>query len=107
MRIFRLYQFSDGHVSVITRGLTEAQAMSYAAQSPSFKRGATIFPVNHCSINAAKLYSQNHNEGWLYRAPLWLFKQEAKLAVEMGVEKILSGLCLTTDEEVLLFNGVR
>lgn len=50
MRVFRLYQFSDGLTNVITRGLTVEQAMSYAVKSPAFKRGSTIFPINFAQL---------------------------------------------------------
>lgn len=107
MRVFRLYQFSDGLTNVITRGLTVEQAMSYAVKSPAFKRGSTIFPINFCPINAKALYSANHSDGWLYRAPVWLRKQEHKQASEMGFKKVMENLFCITEPEVLLFEGSR
>ena len=83
MRKFRLYGFSDGKITVITRGENEDQAMRYATRDNGrFPRGVTVFPLSHLPINANKLYDANHDSGWLYRAPEWLQKEEREKAVE-------------------------
>ena len=94
MRYYRLFAFTDGRIVVITRGINEDQAMSYAACSDgAFPRGVTIYPTI-CPINSAELYSKNHADGWLYRAPVWVQKQERDEAVKMGVEELLQQIRL-------------
>ena len=91
MRIFRLFGFSDGKITVITRGVTEAQALEYATRPDgAFRRGVTVFPLNHLPINASRLYDINHEPGWLYRAPLWLRKKEQQEAIAKGSQTILN-----------------
>jgi hypothetical protein len=93
MRKFYLFAFSDGVTTVITRGENQEQAMSYACRNNgAFKKGVTVFPVDHLPLNAAKLYSCNHAVGWLNRAPIWLQKLEREQAVSMGSENIIKNL---------------
>lgn len=106
MRTFGLWHFSDGQISIITRGISEEQAMSYAAESPAFKRGVTIFPVNYLPIEAAELYNKNHAAGWLHRAPEWLQRQERTRAIEQGFQTVLENL-FDNVNEILMFNGTR
>lgn len=104
MRTFPLFAFSDGNITIITRGENESQAMSYAARNNgAFKRGVTIFPVE-LPINAAELYSSNHEPAWLYRAPLWLRKAEQKQAIEMGLTNILNSISSHLKFEPLLYS---
>ena len=65
MKVFRLFAFSDGNITVITRGETLDQAFSWAARPDGLftKKGATIFPLDYLPINAGKLYSANYSEG--------------------------------------------
>jgi hypothetical protein len=89
MRIFPLFAFTDGYLTVITRGENEDQAMSYACRSSGqFKRGVTVSST-YLPIDANKLYNSNHKEGWLYRKPFWLEKAEQQQAVDLGYERIL------------------
>ena len=90
IRKFHLYAFSDGNITVITRGETEEQAMSYACRnSGQFKRGVTVFPLDHLPINAAQLYDTNHRKGWLTRKPQWLEIAERAYSVNMGFAYVL------------------
>lgn len=112
MRVFRLFCFSDGNSMIITRGLTQEQALSYCAKSPLFRRGSTIFPINYCPINAFELYSQNHSDGWMYRAPVWLRKLEHKRAAKLGVKGVIEEITSKLNsksfqEPVLMFNESR
>ena len=105
MRVFRLYGFSDGEITVITRGETVAQAMSYAARSNGIftVRGRTIFPIEQLPINAKELYDVKHKAGWLYRAPVWLQKIEAEKAAKLGFENVLNTLFDREKEPVTLY----
>ena len=104
MRTFPLYAFSDGNITVITRGQNEEQAMSYACRdSGQFKRGVTVFPLDHLPINAAKLYDTNHRKGWLHRRPYWLEKAERKYSVDMGFAFVLNTIVSGLEFEPLMY----
>jgi len=92
MRKFRLFCFTDGNATIATRGENQEQAMSYASHSKSFRRGVTIWPLDHCPVETAELYSRNHSDGWLHRAPVWVQKQEQQQAIEMGFTKLLENI---------------
>ncbi len=88
--IYPLFAFSDGRIIVITRGIDEEQAMTYAArEGGSFPRGVTVFPLDHLPINAAMLYNQNHDDGWLYRMPVWVRKQQEQQDINRGVNNTI------------------
>lgn len=89
--IYPLFAFSDGRIIIITRGVDENQAMAYAARDGgSFPRGVTVFPLDHLPINAAKLYDQNHEDGWLYRMPVWVRKQQEQQDIDHGVNNTIN-----------------
>lgn len=95
-RTFHLYAFSDGDIIVITRGETVEQAMTYAARDNGlFPRGVTIYSVGYLPLDAAKLYSLNHDAGWLHRLPEWLRKKENKEAVQKGSSAIIDDIKTT------------
>ncbi len=103
MRTFHLYAFSDSNITVITRGETQEQAMSYAARNDGmFKRGVTVYPLDYLPIEAATLYNTNHNEGWLHRVPSWLLKTEREQIAKLGVEYILTSF----KPKPLMFNNI-
>ncbi len=104
MRTFPLFCFSDGYNLIATRGENDEQAMSYAAWSPQFPRGVTISCLDYCPIDLAKQYSTNHAEGWLYRAPEWLQKQEREKAVKEGLSMVMDNL-FDNKKEILLYEG--
>lgn len=72
MTRYCLYSFTDGNVVVITRGPTLDATLKHVSSSKVFPRGITIQPVDYLPINAPEIYSQNHDDGWLYRAPAYL-----------------------------------
>jgi len=73
--VYGLSMFYDYNKVVITRGRTMEEAYKRACQN--WQRGETICIANALPIDAAKRYSENHAEGWLYRKPEWLKKEEA------------------------------
>lgn len=75
--IYPLFGFTNGEVIVITRGPTQDHAFDYACRSKNFRRGTTIFAMNHLPINSAEKYEVNHDPGWLHRPPVYLEKLNA------------------------------
>lgn len=107
MRKFRLYAFSDGYKTIITRGENQEQAMSYACRTnDAFKKGVTVFPLDYLPINSKELYNTNHNEGWLYRSPIWLQKAEQKQAIELGFAKILDSIKKGSKLQTLMYKDI-
>lgn len=91
MCVFPLFGFTDGYTIVITRGENEDQAMCYACRDNGvFKRGVTVYSLDHLPIDAAKLYNTNHDSDWLHRAPVWVQKQEREEAVNLGSTLVLN-----------------
>lgn len=78
MSQFPLFAFTNDEVVVITRGPTLDHAFDYATQSKNFRRGTTIRSMDHLPIEAAKLYDENHDSGWLTRPPKYLNELEKK-----------------------------
>jgi len=106
MRVFRLYAFTDGKVTVVTRGENQEQAMSYASRdNGSFPKGVTIYSLDYLPINAAELYNTNHSCGWLYRSPCWLAKIENEQAIQMGVNNILNSIFAGEQHQPLMFQN--
>ena len=106
MRKFHLYGFSDGRITVITRGETQDQAMSYAARNDgAFKKGVTIYPLDYLPINAAELYDQNHESGWLTRAPKWVQEAEMKEAVKLGLTGVLDQIISGKKSDPVMYNN--
>lgn len=53
---------------VLTRGRTSSEAAAHLARA---NPGGTVRPCRDVSTDAARLYSRNHEPGWLSRAPRW------------------------------------
>lgn len=72
METFRLYAFSDGRSTVISRGTDQNMVSEYLQVKNVFPRGVGFFEVPFLPLNAAKLYERDHQKGWLHRPPRWL-----------------------------------
>lgn len=76
IRIFPLWGFDNGRVTIFTRGETQEQAWEYVKDHPAWERGETVAFLQSLPTTTAKIYDNNHAPGWLYRPMYWLQKKE-------------------------------
>lgn len=90
--LYPLWAFSDDHSAshvLVTRGKDLDSAIEHATNSPFFRRGVTIFPVNVLPLNASVLYSTNHASGWLHREPMYEQRKRMKEVGTKSKEEII------------------
>lgn len=74
MKTYFLWGFLiDGYI-VLTRGETREQAQKWATRN--ITDNTTVGILDNLPINAAELYTINHPFNWLYKAPLWVEREE-------------------------------
>ena len=71
-KTYRLSGIRVGQYLVISRGETQEQAVEYCASS--VMRGHAYSVLTSLPIDAAKEYSDSHEDGWLHREAAWVKK---------------------------------
>lgn len=72
--IYPLVGITDGDTVVISRGRDNNDVLNDV--SNCFPRGTSIWVMDSLPINAAELYSKNHDPGWLKRVPNYLIEKK-------------------------------
>ena len=82
VQTYYLWPFQIGDRIIVTRGQDQDEA--YRGIETNLERGVTVAFLDNLPIDAAALYDQNHNPGWLHREPMWLLSERVKNACSLN-----------------------